>query len=182
MRVVRAREAASLTWFSRDTMMFCRSSSESAFWFSRYSASIRSLACTTFCCFATSSVSHCSVLSVFESRNSRFSLTYSSATTLTARAANWGSAETKYTSTRRLPRTGTTWMRPRNASACWFSVACWTGPGRAASGLPRNGAVTFAFIRLMTCVRNGGVAPCPLNSGTVSSFKRLTARSARSRP
>ena len=76
-------------------MMFCRSSSESAFWFSRYSASIRSLACTTFCCLPTSSVSHCSVLSVFCSRNSRFWLTYSSATTLTARAANCGSAETK---------------------------------------------------------------------------------------
>jgi hypothetical protein len=39
----------SFSWFSRASTMFCLSSSDSAFSFSRYSASARSLASTRCC-------------------------------------------------------------------------------------------------------------------------------------
>ena len=45
-RLLRACVAASFNWLSRESTMFCLSSSDSAFSFSRYSASARSLSST----------------------------------------------------------------------------------------------------------------------------------------
>ena len=109
--------------------MFCLSSSDSAFSFSRYSASARSLSSTRFCWLASSLSSQSSIPCVDRSLISRFSATYSSISALTASAANFGSSEMKVTSTRWLPRTGTTSTRPTNAPTIADSSAVSSGLG-----------------------------------------------------
>src|SRR5436309_52493 len=87
MRLDFALVTASFSALSRESTMFCLSSSDNAFCLSRYSASPRSLS-STFCCWPSSSLSsHASMFWVLCSLSSRFSFTYSSASALAASAA-----------------------------------------------------------------------------------------------
>ena len=114
-RAILALVTASFSWFSRESTMFCLSSSDRAFCLSRYSASARSLSSTLVCWLASSFSSHASMFSLVWSLTCRFWSTYSSISALAACDANFGSTESNDTSTRRLPRTGSTLTRPMNA-------------------------------------------------------------------
>ena len=113
--------------------MSCVSSRDNAFCVSRYVASRYSAASTVARCFVSSSASHVSVSSVLANRIARFRRTYSSASTLTARAASSGSADWKPTLTRWLFGTGVTRTRERMAVA--RASGLWGAAGDGGSRL-----------------------------------------------
>ena len=96
--------------------MFCLSSSDIAFCLSRYSASARSLSSTFVCCFSSSLSSHVEHVLAVSSLTCRFWLDV----LLHQRVGRLRRKlrirpNRTMTSTRRLPRTGSTLTRPMNA-------------------------------------------------------------------
>ena len=114
----------------------------------------------------------------------RFWSTYSSISVLAAFAANFGSTESNETSTRRLPRTGSTLTRPMNAltSADSSGGAAAFGASGAGTSCRQSSARKR---RLRSFISDTGVAggvSVPLNSGTWPSSSLATTRLVRSRP